>query len=92
MNSTTPDTVLIGGEQKHQSVKTDGICTILCSAMGTGGGYVPMVIGNVNPSGRGINGNVYGGDLSPTLTTNKGEGLKILVGENERECESSHNR
>lgn len=33
---------------------------------------------NINPSGRGINGNVYFGDCSPTLTTNKGEGLKIL--------------
>ena len=36
--------ILIGGEQKHQSVKTDGICTCLCSAMGQGGGYVPMVV------------------------------------------------
>ena len=36
--------ILIGGEQKHQSVKTDGVCTCLCSAMGQGGGYVPMVV------------------------------------------------
>lgn len=36
-------------------------------------------VGNVNPSGNGINGNVYGGDLAPTLTTNKGEGLKVCV-------------
>lgn len=35
---------LIGGEQKHQSVKTDGVCTTLCSSMGTGGGYIPMII------------------------------------------------
>lgn len=34
--------------------------------------------GNVNPSGRGINGNVCTGDVCNTLTTNKGEGLKIL--------------
>lgn len=35
-------------------------------------------IGNVNPSGNGINGNVYSSDaVCPTLTTNKGEGLKI---------------
>ena len=39
-----------------------------------------LVFGNLNPSGQGMNGNVYGGDLSPTLTTNKGEGLKIVVG------------
>lgn len=36
------------------------------------------VAGNVNPSGNGMNGNVYQGDLSPTLTTNKGEGIKIV--------------
>ena len=36
-------------------------------------------IGNVNPSGNGINGNVYAGELAPTLTTNKGEGAKVCV-------------
>lgn len=35
---------LIGGMQKHQSIKTDGICTCLTSAMGMGGGYVPLII------------------------------------------------
>lgn len=36
-------------------------------------------IGNVNPSGNGMNGNVFSEDgLAPTLTTNKGEGSKIL--------------
>ena len=35
-------------------------------------------IKNVNPSGNGMNGNVYGVDAkSPTVTTNKGEGSKI---------------
>ena len=35
-------------------------------------------IGNVNPSGRGQNGSVYDADgYSPTLCTNKGEGIKI---------------
>ena len=29
--------IIIGGEQKHQSIKTDGICTTLTSSMGTGG-------------------------------------------------------
>lgn len=38
---------LIGGEQKHQSVKYDGISTTLTSSMGTGGGYVPMT--NIYP-------------------------------------------
>ena len=33
---------------------------------------------NINPSGKGMNGNVSRTNLSPTLTTNKGEGIKIL--------------
>lgn len=38
------------------------------------------VVCNVNPSGKGINGNVYDSTgLSPTLTTNKGEGNKIAI-------------
>lgn len=37
-------------------------------------------IGNVHPSGRGMNGAVYADSgLSPTLTTNKGEGTKVLT-------------
>lgn len=37
------------------------------------------LIGNINPSGNGMNGQVFNSDgLSPTLTTNKGEGLKII--------------
>lgn len=46
-----------------------------------GGQREPKVLccGNVNPSGRGMNGTVYASDgLSPTLTTNKGEGNKIV--------------
>ncbi len=39
-------------------------------------------ITNVNPSGRGMNGNVYHTDAkSPTITTNKGEGIKITNNE-----------
>lgn len=39
-----------------------------------------LSVGNTNPSGNGMNGNVISEDgLSSTLTTNKGEGLKILV-------------
>ena len=40
-------------------------------------------IGNVNPSGNGMNGEVYQADgLAPTLTTNKGEGQKIVIKSN----------
>lgn len=42
-------------------------------------GILQGCVGNVNPSGNGINGNVYAGNLSPAITTNKGEGAKICV-------------
>lgn len=36
--------ILIGGMQKHQAIKTDGICTTLSASMGMGGGYIPMIM------------------------------------------------
>lgn len=42
--------------------------------------------GNTNPSGKGINGNVCTGDICNTLTTNKGEGLKIKDVSNTIRC------
>lgn len=37
-------------------------------------------LGNVNPSGKGMNGNVYDSNgISPALTTNKGEGIKVAL-------------
>lgn len=37
--------ILIGGLQKNQAVKTNGICTALTSSMGMGGGgYIPLVV------------------------------------------------
>ncbi|ABS42144.1 DNA (cytosine-5-)-methyltransferase [Clostridium botulinum] len=47
-----------------------------------GGGRQPCVkvVENVNPSGKGMNGQVYDSEgLAATLTTNKGEGNKIFV-------------
>jgi DNA (cytosine-5)-methyltransferase 1 len=42
-------------------------------------GQLSGCVGNVNPSGNGINGNVFSSaGLAPTFTTNKGEGPKIL--------------
>lgn len=41
------------------------------------------VVGNTNPSGREIGGQVYDTNgISPTLTVGKGEGAKILIREN----------
>lgn len=34
---------------------------------------------NCNPSGKGMNGKIHRGNVSPTLTTNKGEGSKIII-------------
>lgn len=47
-----------------------------------GGNLEPkvVVVGNTNPSGKGMNGNVFDSEeLAPTLTTNKGEGNKVMV-------------
>lgn len=52
------ENVIIGGEQKHQAIKKDGVCTTLTSSMGTGGGYVPMVLTENIPctTSKAING------------------------------------
>lgn len=43
-------------------------------------GAAVLKIGNINPSGNGMNGSVYSEEgLSPTLTTNKGEGNKVAI-------------
>lgn len=53
----------------------------------TGGGRQPQIINvaNTNPSSHGMNGSVYFAEgLAPTLTTNKGEGIKVMTIENVR--------
>ena len=47
-----------------------------------GGQREPKIVqvGNINPSGKGMNGNVFASDgLASTITTNKGEGSKVLI-------------
>jgi DNA (cytosine-5)-methyltransferase 1 len=39
----------------------------------------PHSIGNLNPSGNGMNGNVYMGNVSPTIMRAKGEGQRVCV-------------
>lgn len=59
---------------------TDG-CSPTLNTCG-GGSHEPKIVqlGNVNPSGKGMNGNVFDENgLVPTLTTNKGEGNKIAI-------------
>lgn len=44
-----------------------------------------QVIGNTNPSGNGMNGNVFHENgISPTLSTNKGEGIKVARWQNKQ--------
>lgn len=71
---------LLGGMQKNQSVKEDGISTTLTSSMGTSGGYVPMINEPVrkygifdDEKGKHQAGSVWDKDgLSPTLDTMQG--------------------
>ena len=59
---------------------TDG-CSPTLNTCG-GGSHEPKIVqlGNVNPFGKGMNGNVFDENgLAPTLTTNKGEGNKIAI-------------
>jgi len=46
-------------------------------------------VANINPSGKGMNGNIFSTEgLCPTLTTNKGEGIKVIDGFIKRRTES----
>ena len=72
----------------HRSIKSVQSPNHICPTLTTmqGGHREPKILcaGNINPSGRGMNGNVFdvAGGLAPTLTTNKGEGPKILISQN----------
>lgn len=71
------DTSHIGQDGKEREY--EGICPTLTSRDYKEPRSVGVVC-NVNPSRKGMNGNVYDSTgLSPTLTTNKGEGNKIAI-------------
>ena len=66
--------------QRRRIYSSDG-CSHALNCCG-GGGLEPKIIqiGNINPSGKGMNGNVFDENgLAPTVTTNKGEGNKIAI-------------
>lgn len=66
------------GHSTYDVFGTDGISPTLKTMQG--GNLQPKILVNVNPSGNGINGNVYDSNaLAPTLTTNKGEGPKVAI-------------
>lgn len=69
---------------QRQECITNTITTRYAEAQGTGSYIVKdkqsESLGNINPSGKGINGNVFNiAAPGPTLTTNKGEGIKIAI-------------
>ena len=64
--------------QKAHGFNKGGVKENIVPAMTSSSWQENNFVVNINPSGRGMNGNVYGTNLSPTLTTNKGEGIKIL--------------
>lgn len=64
--------------QKGHGFNKGGIKENIVPALTKSSWHENNFVANINPSGKGINGNVYRTNLSPTLTTNKGEGIKIL--------------
>lgn len=76
----------VGRTDNHQKggvYSTDGISpTLLATSYKQPVQIKVDNIGNINPSGKGMNGNVFDENgLAPTLTTNKGEGNKIAIHE-----------
>jgi len=74
----------VGRTDNHQKggvYSTDGISpTLLATSYKQPVQIKVDNIGNINPSGKGMNGNVFDENgLAPTLTTNKGEGNKIAI-------------
>ena len=69
-----------GNEQVRRVYGDNGISPTLNTMQG--GNRQPKILceGNINPSGKGMNGNVFNSrGISPALTTNKGEGQKIIL-------------
>ena len=64
--------------QKGHGFNKGGIKENIVPALTKNSWHENNFVANINPSGKGMNGNVYRTNLSPTLTTNKGEGIKIL--------------
>lgn len=78
------DSKKVREQMKYDSINrfydTSGIAPTLDTMQGGNREPKIAVIGNVNPSGNGMNGEVYDSKyLAPTLTTNKREGPKVAI-------------
>jgi len=51
--------ILLESNQNHATITQDGICTTLSASMGLGGGYVPMIVQEVN---NGRTDSIYNGN------------------------------
>ncbi|MGU7900263.1 DNA cytosine methyltransferase [Streptococcus suis] len=73
----------VSQSERHE-ITTSTLTTRYPESQGAGSyvveGRKSKKVGDTNPSGRGITGDVYASDgLAPTLTTNKGEGAKLVI-------------
>lgn len=46
MEKTEP--ILLESNQNHATISQNGVCTTLSASMGLGGGYIPMIVQEVN--------------------------------------------
>ena len=72
---------VIGGMQGYRVYDPSGVSvSIGANGGGMGAKTGLYCVGNVNPSGKGMNGCVYDArGLAPAVTTNKGQGSKVFV-------------
>nr|DAU79199.1 MAG TPA: Cytosine specific methyltransferase [Caudoviricetes sp.] len=80
INNSKKTRELLNFDSTNRFYDVNGISPCLNTMQGGDREPKIAVIGNVNPSGSGMNGQVYSSNgLAPTLTTNKGEGAKIAI-------------
>ncbi|EGO8413434.1 DNA (cytosine-5-)-methyltransferase [Enterococcus faecalis] len=80
INNSKKTRELLNFDSTNRFYDVNGISPCLNTMQGGDREPKIAVVGNVNPSGSGMNGQVYSSDgLAPTLTTNKGEGAKIAI-------------
>ena len=72
---------VIVGMQGYRVYDPEGVSVTLgANGGGMGANTGLYCVGNVNPSGRGMNGSAYDDrGLAPSVTTNKGEGAKVFI-------------
>ncbi|MGV2223043.1 DNA (cytosine-5-)-methyltransferase [Enterococcus faecalis] len=80
INNSKKTRELLNYDSTNRFYDVNGISPCLNTMQGGDREPKIAVVGNVNPSGSGMNGQVYSSNgLAPTLTTNKGEGAKIAI-------------